>query len=81
MMSNQVNAKILERRLLDVIDQYRSMILDPVEQELGHTANWSFLRSRLLKALGDRGLAGRIREVIVSEFGNVEQTRSTETIK
>jgi hypothetical protein len=58
----------LEQRLLEAIDQYRSIILDPVQQELGDTPNWKFLRSRLLKALGDRGLAGRIRETLSDEF-------------
>ena len=49
---------------MDVIDQYRSMIIDPIEQEIGESPNWKFLRSRLLKALGDRGLSGRIRELL-----------------
>lgn len=60
----------LERRLLEVIDQYRSMVIDPVEQELGCSSNWKYLRSRLLKAFGDRGLTGRIREVLDSELGD-----------
>lgn len=60
--------KKLERRLLEVVDQYRSMILDPVEQEIGDSPSWTYLRSRLLKALGDRGLAGRIREVLAEEL-------------
>ena len=67
-MPIEVNKQNLERRLLDVVDQYRSMIIDPIEQELGGSANWPYLRSRLLKALGDRGLAGRIREIINIEF-------------
>ena len=62
----------LERRLLDVIDQYRSMILDPIEQELGSNPNWKYLRGRLLKALGDRGISGRIVEVLNSEFETQE---------
>ncbi len=58
----------LERDLLSVVDQYRSFIIDPIEQELGKSKNWNYIRSRLLKALGDRGLAGRIREVLDTEF-------------
>jgi len=58
----------LLRRLLEVVDQYRSMILDPVEQEVGDSPNWKFLRSRLLKALGDRGLSGRIVEILDDEL-------------
>jgi hypothetical protein len=66
---HSINKKeTLEHRLMDVLDQYRSMIIDPVEQELGNSPNWQYLRSRLLKALGDRGLAGRIREVLNIEF-------------
>jgi hypothetical protein len=68
-MDETIPLKIrLELKLLDVVDQYRSMILDPVEQELGDTENWKFLRTRLLKALGDRGLAGRIQEILNAEF-------------
>jgi hypothetical protein len=62
----------LERRLLEVLDQYHSMILDPVEQEVGNSPHWHYLRARLLKALGDRGLKGRIQEVLNSEFSNEE---------
>lgn len=69
-MHKEINKLKLERRLLDVVDQYRSKIIDPIEQELGSASNWPYLRSRLLKALGDRGLAGRIREVLNCEFGD-----------
>ena len=70
-MENTENKKDrLERVLMDVIDQYRSMIMDPIEQELGESPNWKYLRSRLLKALGDRGLSGRVREILNTEFGN-----------
>lgn len=71
-MSDQINylKKRIEQRVKDVIDQYRSMILDPVEQELGESPNWKFLRSRLLKAMGDRGLAGRIFEILDNEFSS-----------
>lgn len=68
MKSDLVLKSTLENRLLEVIDHYRSMILDPVEQELGDSPSWKYLRSRLLKAMGDRGLAGRVREVLSAEF-------------
>ena len=68
-MKHKNQKQIIESRLLEVVDQYRSMILDPIQQELGNSPNWRFLRSRLLKALGDRGLVGRIREILDSEFG------------
>jgi hypothetical protein len=66
-MMETINKRI-ERRLHEVVDQYRSMIIDPVEQEMGNNPNWKYLRSRLLKALGERGLSARITEVINSEF-------------
>jgi hypothetical protein len=68
MQEHQNQKNRLEDRLLEVIDFYRGMILDMTEQELAGTDNWSFLRSRLLKAMGDRGLVGRVREVLNNEF-------------
>ena len=62
----------LQQRLIkstvEIVDFYRGIVLDTVEQELGSSANWSFIRARLLKALGDRGLSGRLRESIEIEF-------------
>lgn len=58
----------LESRLLEALAFYRGLILDSVEQELGGEANWPFLRGRLLKSMGDRGLAGRIREILNNEL-------------
>ena len=43
------------------LDFYRGIILDLAEQEWGHASNWNSIRSRLLKAFGDRGLEGQIR--------------------
>lgn len=68
-----VNKDELQRKLMDVVDQYRSMILDPVEQEMGDSPNWKYIRSRLLKALGDRGLGGRIYEVINTQFSKFNE--------
>lgn len=64
-----VKRQSIERRILEVVDQYRSMILDPVEQEMGGSPSWKYLRGRLLKAFGERGIQGRIREVLDSEIG------------
>ncbi len=63
-MLQKTTVSQLERQLLEVIDLYRSMIIDPIEQEMGDSPNWQYIRSRLLKALGDRGLSGRIREIV-----------------
>lgn len=71
-MSTQVSKEAVERKLLDVVDFYRGIILDTVEQELSSNSNWQFVRSRILKALGDRGLAGRISEILAREFGGLK---------
>lgn len=69
MENNETVGVRLDRRLSEVIDFYRGLILDAVEQELGAEPNWPFLRGRLLKSMGDRGLAGKVREIISSELG------------
>lgn len=61
---------LIEGQLLEAVDFYRGFVLDAVEQELGGEGNWTFVRGRLLKALGDRGLAGRIRQILSSELGS-----------
>lgn len=63
----------LEHRLLDAVDFYRGLILDSVEQELGDGDTWTFTRGRLLKALGDRGLTGRIREILQNEVSAAQK--------
>jgi hypothetical protein len=50
----------IQTRILEIMDFYRGVILDAVEQEIGESCQWPFLRSRLLKALGDRGLVGKV---------------------
>lgn len=59
----------LERSLLETLDFYRGVILDLSEQSHGESPEWPFVRNRLLKALGERGLGGRIKEVLNSELG------------
>jgi hypothetical protein len=48
------------------IELYRGLILDSVEAEMGGTPSWKYVRSRLLKYLGESGLQGKI-EAILSE--------------
>lgn len=67
-MRTAVNRERLERNILEAVSSCRSGVLDTFELELGETANWKFARSRLLKVFGDRGLAGRIAEILTSEF-------------
>lgn len=49
-----------------ILDFYRGLVLDAVESEITEIWRWRPLRSRLLKALGDRGLEGKLLELIDS---------------
>lgn len=53
--------------ILEAIDSYRGIILDTVEQEVGLSPRWQFVRFRLLNALGNRGLRNRVHEIITGE--------------
>ena len=58
----------LEQRLVELIDYYRGIVMDTIESEMGSSPNWKFMRSRLLKALGDRGLSGKVQEILAAEI-------------
>ena len=58
----------IERPMLDAVSSCRAGVLDTFELELGEHPNWKFIRARLLRAFGDRGLAGRIVEILNAEF-------------
>jgi hypothetical protein len=68
MNSNTEQKERLIQQFLDAVGFYRGLNLDLAEQELGTSDNWSFVRGRLLKLWGDRGLSGRITEIINREF-------------
>ena len=51
-----------EHDLKASLGHLRSEILDPVQQATGHTAQWAFLRTRILKSLGHRGLEQSIND-------------------
>lgn len=55
-------------KILAAIDLYRGLVLDSCEQECADSHNWRYLRSRLLKAFGDRGLEGKIKEIVAIHF-------------
>ena len=61
----------IEREVRQTIDFFRGLAMDAVEQEVGDGPNWQFLRSRLLKVFGHRGIEGRILEILKSELGGV----------
>ena len=50
--------------IINEIGLCRSRILDDCELELGDTPRWSPLRSRILKVFGQRGLEGKVREIL-----------------
>ena len=52
------------KQVVETVDFYRGIILDIAEQEWGESPHWSHLRSRLLKAFGERGLQGRITAIL-----------------
>ena len=62
------NDRMLHEQMLEAIELCRSHVLDTCQFELGDSPNWSLLRTRLLRAFGDRGLEGRMR-AILSSFG------------
>ncbi|MBL7672062.1 MAG: hypothetical protein JNM39_16360 [Bdellovibrionaceae bacterium] len=53
-----------QQQVLEAISFYRGLILDAVENELSETQAWPSTRSRLLRLLGDRGLEGKVREIL-----------------
>ena len=63
---NCSNRENKSREIFETINFYRGLILDLIEQELSESKNWSYVRSRLLKALGDKGLEGRLRSILES---------------
>jgi len=52
------------RQIIETIGFYRGLLLDSVEHEMGGDPKWGYLRSRMLKILGDRGLEGRVQEIL-----------------
>jgi hypothetical protein len=68
-MQNEVFRERIERNLLDAVRSCQSGVMDTFELELGEdTDKWKFIRSRLLRAFGDRGLSARIVEILDVEF-------------
>ncbi len=55
-----------DEKIKAILDFYRGLVLDAVEPEITEIWRWRPLRSRLLKALGDRGLEGKLLELVDS---------------
>lgn len=47
-----------------IVSRWRAFLLNILEASIGHTSNYSYLRSRCLKAFGDSGLLGDLERII-----------------
>jgi hypothetical protein len=61
---NPIRTQKLDDNLRATIGLYRGLVLDACESELANQQQWTYLRSRLLKLLGDRGLEGKIFAIL-----------------
>ena len=59
------NKTTQHKQVSEVISLYTGLILDSVENSISDPARWGPLRGKLLKLLGDRGLSGKIAEILV----------------
>lgn len=54
-----------QEQLREVFSFYRGLLLDLLEQEMGQSPNWPFIRGRILKILSqDRGLEAKVMQTI-----------------
>jgi hypothetical protein len=57
--------EVQQDQIKEVFSFYRGLILDLLEQEMGQSPNWPFIRSRLLKILSqDRGLEAKVMQLL-----------------
>lgn len=66
-MDNEFNLQT--NQLIEAVAFYQSLVLDCVQQELGDHPSWPGVRSRILRAFGDRGLTNRVREIMSGRGG------------
>lgn len=66
--------------ILDAVNYCRGLIVDAVEFEHGDDPHWPQLRSRLLRALGDRGLEGRIAEIMQKKGEGAENRDDSDKV-
>lgn len=68
-MQNEYVRKRVEQNMLDAVNSCRAGVMDTIDLELGDSPNWKFIRARLLRCFGDRGLSGRISDILNATFG------------
>jgi hypothetical protein len=54
----------IQKNILNEVRICMARVMDDCELEMGESPRWKFLRSRLLKMFGDRGLEGKINQII-----------------
>lgn len=64
MQSEKKEFERVQQNILDAINFCRGVVLDTFEVECGESNNWQSIRGRLLRCFGDRGLAGRVIEIL-----------------
>ena len=64
-------------QIQEALSRYRSLILDVCEQEMGDSPRWKFLRPRLLKYLGSRGLENELVKISVNNWNGGEHDKYT----
>ena len=68
----------LAEYLSQAIEDCRSRTLDSVEQEVAQSERWPILRSKILKFFGERGLTGRVQEILADLEAETKQTTDNE---
>jgi hypothetical protein len=61
------NVQLKSSQIKQTLMIYTGMLLDAVEHSVCEAKDWPQLRARLLKILGERGLAGRVTEIMISD--------------
>lgn len=64
-MLDQTSKRII-KDVADAIGLYRGLLVDAIEADCGSSDSWRYLRSRVLKLLGPRGLEGRILGILTN---------------
>lgn len=64
-------------QIQEALGRYRSLILDVCEQEMGDSPRWKFLRSRLLKYLGSRGLEDELTKITANNWNGGDYGKHT----
>jgi hypothetical protein len=63
-MSEITHVQIKE--IENIIGWYRSSLLEAIEELFGSTPEWPQARSKILRALGDKGIQGKVRESLIA---------------